>query len=162
MPFGLKRLFSARPPIGGPPHLELGKRGEIAALSYLKEKLGYRIVATNFTVLLGRSLSGKKITGEIDIIAYDQETLVFIEVKARSSGEMAAPEAAVGLKKQRQIARAARRYRHLMRVAHEQYRYDVITVLTGESGLDIQLMQGYFDDGVFLRGRYFARDREYN
>src|SRR5262252_7041376 len=88
------------------PHLELGAVGEEAALEYLKVRESYRIVATNFRVQLGRGLANKKITAEIDIIAYDGPTLVFVEVKTRQSGEIAPPEAAVDLKKRRHIARA--------------------------------------------------------
>ncbi|HEY7544631.1 MAG TPA: YraN family protein, partial [Blastocatellia bacterium] len=95
-------------------HLELGERGERVALRYLKDSEGYQIVALNFRVSVGRGLKGQKVTAEIDIIAYDRETLVFIEVKTRTSRDVAAPETAVDLRKKRQIARAARRYRRLM------------------------------------------------
>lgn len=139
-------------------HLALGVRGEALAVDYLKRRHGYQIVATNFLVPLGRALSGQKLTGEIDIIAYDGPTLVFIEVKTRRSDEFAAPERAVDLRKQRQIARAARRYRRLMNVAVESHRYDVVTVIVDQDRIDIQLLRGYFDDSVFLRSRFF---REY-
>src|ERR1051325_6074854 len=95
-------------------HLELGERGEAAAREHLNRNEGYEIVATNFLVPLGRGLGGQKLTGEIDIVAYDGAALVFVEVKTRSSDEFAAPERAVDLRKRRQIARSARRYRHLM------------------------------------------------
>ncbi|HEX8089086.1 MAG TPA: YraN family protein [Blastocatellia bacterium] len=137
-------------------HLELGERGEQAALEYLKECEGYDIVATNFRVPLGRSLRGQKLTGEIDIIAYEGDMLVFIEVKTRTSDQFAPPERAVGLRKQRQIARAARRYRQLMKVIAEPHRYDVLTIIPGAGGNRIELLRGYFDDRVFLRGRYFS------
>jgi len=136
-------------------HLELGERGERVALSYLKDLEGYRIVAMNFRVSVGRGLSGKKITAEIDIIAYDGETLVFIEVKTRTSREMIAPETAVDLRKKRQIARAARCYRRLMSVAREPFRYDVVTVIPQAAGYRVELLRGYFDDRVFRRSRYF-------
>lgn len=139
-------------------HLELGARGESAALEYLKEVEGFEIVATNYKVPLGRNLRNQKITGEIDIIAYDEETLVFVEVKTRTSDEFAAPERAVDLKKQRQIARAARRYRQLMNVTQEPHRYDVVTVIPQTDGNKIELLRFYFDDSVFTRGRYFYRE----
>ncbi len=97
-------------------HLELGERGELLALNYLADYEGYQIVATNFRVPLGRGLRGQKLTAEIDVIAYDDETLAFIEVKTRTSDVVVTPERAVDLRKQRQIARAARRYRQLMKV----------------------------------------------
>jgi putative endonuclease len=92
---------------------------------------------------------------EIDIVAYDEDVLAFIEVKTRSSGQMVAPERAVDLRKQRQIARAARRYRELMRVSEERYRYDVVTVVTEDRGWWIELLRSYFDEKAFLRSRYF-------
>lgn len=139
-------------------HLELGERGERAAVEYLVELEGFEIVATNFRVPIGRGLRGQKVTAEIDIIAYDESTIVFVEVKTRTSDEMIAPERAVDLRKQRQIARAARRYRRLMKIVEEPYRYDVVTVIPEADGNRIELLRSYFDDRVFLRGKFF---REY-
>ena len=138
-------------------HLRLGERGEALALDYLKSHEGYEIVATNFRVPLGRSLTGQKLTGEIDIIAYDGATLCFVEVKTRSSDEFIAPERAVDLRKQRQIARAARRYRRLMNVTSEVYRYDVVTVIARAGGAQIELLRSYFDDHIFQRSRFFQQ-----
>ncbi|MFP5263153.1 MAG: YraN family protein [Blastocatellia bacterium] len=152
----IKKFLRRRGAAARPAHLELGERGETAALEYLKECEGYDIVATNFRVPLGRGLRGQKLTGEIDIIAYEGDMLVFVEVKTRTSDEFAPPERAVGLRKQRQIARAARRYRQLMRVVGEPHRYDVLTVIHGAGGDRVELLRGYFDDRVFLRGRYFS------
>src|SRR6185295_9574774 len=139
-------------------HLELGERGERLALDYLKHYEGYQIVVTNFRVPLGRGFRGQKQSGEIDIVAYDAGTLAFIEVKTRTSDELVAPERAVDLRKQRQIARASRRYRQLMKVMDEPYRYDVVTVLPDSRGDQIELIRGYFDDRVFQRSRYFRSD----
>ncbi len=136
-------------------HLELGDRGERAALTYLEEYAGYEIVATNFRVPLGRGLRGQKLTAEIDIVAYDEGTLAFVEVKTRRSNELFAPEHAVDLRKQRQIARAARRYRQLMSVSDEPYRYDVVTVVPDGKKNRIELLRAYFDDSIFRRSRYF-------
>ncbi|MEN3332893.1 MAG: putative endonuclease [Blastocatellia bacterium] len=151
----LKRRWSRRTRAVRAAHLELGERGEAAALAHLKRHEGYEIVATNFLVPLGRGLSGQKLTGEIDLIAYDGPTLVFIEVKTRRSDEFAAPERAVDLRKQRQIARAARRYRQLMNVMNEAYRYDVVTVIARADGDQIDLLRGYFDDRIFQHSRFF-------
>ncbi len=140
-------------------HLELGERGERAALKYLALEEGYRIVATNFRVPIGRGIGGQKITAEIDIIAYDEDTLVFVEVKTRTSDEVVGPERAVNLRKQRQIARAARRYRQLMSVQAEAYRYDVVTVIARGGAEKIELLRGFFDDSVFSRGRFFNKEQ---
>jgi len=150
-----KRQLSKRAPVEKAAHLALGERGEAVALDYLERREGYEIVATNFLVPLGRNLAGQKLTGEIDIIAYDGATLVFVEVKTRSSDEFIAPERAVDLRKQRQIARAARRYRRLMSVAGEAYRYDVVTVVARAGGAQVELLRSYFDDRVFQRSRFF-------
>jgi putative endonuclease len=139
-------------------HIALAQAGEKSAVEYLKVKEGYRIVATNFLVPLGRGLGNRKVTGEIDIIAYDGPVLVFVEVKTRSSAEVALPHAAVNLRKQRQIARTARRYRRMMNVASEVYRYDVVSIVLDSGELRIELLKGYFNDAVFERGRYFRRD----
>ena len=144
----IKAVFRRRSPLARARHLELGERGERKALAYLDAYEGYRIVATNVLVPLGRGLRGQKLSAEIDVIAYEDDTLAFIEVKTRTSDDLAAPERAVDLRKQRQIARAARRYRQLMKVYDEPYRYDVVTVLPGETGDEIVLLRGYFDDRV--------------
>src|SRR5215471_9825111 len=128
----------------GAAHLRLGELGERMALSYLTHS-GYRIVATNFRVPLGRGMRGQKLTAEIDVIAYDEDTLVFLEVKTRTSDEFVQPERAVDLRKQRQIARAAKRYRQLMKVTSEAYRYDVLTVLQSPELSEVELLRGYFD-----------------
>jgi putative endonuclease len=93
--------------------------------------------------------------GEIDIIAYDRETLCFIEVKARKSDVVAPPERNVDLAKRRRIARAARRYRQLMKVTHEPYRFDVVTMLGDPDQPRIELKRGYFDDRLFHSARFF-------
>ena len=153
----LKSIFTRRQ-ADRAPHLELGERGERLALDYLTDYEGYRIVALNFRVPLGRGLRGQKLTAEIDVIAYDGDTLAFVEVKTRTSADLVAPERAVDLRKQRQIARAAQRYRRLMKVIGEPYRYDVVTVLPGVKSNEIELFRGYFDDSVFQRSRYFRNE----
>src|SRR6266480_7087350 len=129
-------------------HLELGRRGEELAAAYLLQS-GYRIVAANFFLPVGRNRAGAEINVEIDLVAYDGETLCFIEVKSRSSDWFAPPEANVDRRKQRQIARAARAYRRLFDLGNAPYRYDVITVVlpakTERPGnWEIQLLRNYW------------------
>ncbi|MFY9610858.1 MAG: YraN family protein [Blastocatellia bacterium] len=152
----IKNLLRERSDTPRAAHLELGEVGERKALEYLVKAEGYRIAATNFRVPVGRGLKGQKLTAEIDIIAYDGETLAFVEVKTRTSDDLVAPERAVGLRKQRQIARAARRYRQLIDVVQERYRYDVLTIIPGGGEDKIELLRGYFDDRVFQRTRFFS------
>jgi putative endonuclease len=138
-------------------HLELGRRGEKLALDFLK-KQGYRIVAMNSMIRLGRSLTGHPLTGEIDIIAYEGSLLCFIEVKTRRSDDFAPPEQAVDRRKQRRLSRAARRYRQLLCLSGESYRFDVVAVLLPEGGKpEIRLERGFFQEPLSKdrRGKTF-------
>ncbi len=100
----------------------LGRSSEQKAAKYL-EKIGYRILCRNFRV--------KK--AEIDIIAEDGPWLVFVEVKARSSGLFGAPEEAVDFKKQRKMMDAARSYMAVEKTERPA-RFDVIAI--GPGGLE--------------------------
>ncbi len=118
------------------PHFELGRRGEALAIEYLGDA-GYRIVAANFSVPIGRNTLGVPINAEIDVVAYDGPTLCFVEVKTRASDEFAAPQVNVDRRKRRQIARAARSYRRMLDLTDEAYRYDVVTVVLSPAGKQI-------------------------
>jgi putative endonuclease len=138
-------------------HLELGKRGEELAAAYL-EQLGLRIVAANFVIPVGRSRLGALINAEIDLVAYDGETLCFIEVKSRMSDWFAPPEANVDRRKQRQIMRAARGYRRMFDLVNAPYRYDVITVVMpaeGNRDFEVQLLRNYWQENQ-LRKRTWS------
>jgi len=140
------------------PHLELGERGENLAKRYLRKR-GYRVVVTNLKMRLGRGVTGQPLSGEIDIIAYENGVLCFVEVKTRTSDEIA-PEANVTLAKQRQIARTARRYRQMLGLIGEPYRYDVVSiVITSPKSPEIELLRGYFSEDS-IRKRAFAWERE--
>ncbi len=133
-----------------PNHLILGRIGERLAADYLIHQK-YRIVATNFSLPIGQSRNGRPITGEIDLVAYDESSkpfiLAFIEVKTRTSSDIATPEAAVDLRKQRHIIRAARLYRRLMAVEEEPYRFDVVSILAGANNkAHISLLRDYFTE----------------
>jgi putative endonuclease len=129
-------------------HFELGRRGEALAIEYL-ERAGYRIVAANFTVPIGRNLRGVLVNAEIDVVAYDGPTLCFIEVKTRASDEFAPPQTNVDLRKRRQIARAGRGYRKMLGLMEAAYRYDVVTVLLPgetERGSHVELWKNFWSD----------------
>jgi len=139
-------------------HLELGQRGEALAAAYL-QKAGYRIVAANFSVPVGRNRVGAVINVEIDLVAYEDEVLCFVEVKSRASDWFAPPEANVDRRKQRQIARAARMYRRMFGLAAAPYRYDVVTVvLPAEAELgsefEIQLLRNYWNEDKLRKRRW--------
>jgi putative endonuclease len=111
------------------PHFERGRRGEQLAVEHL-ERAGYRIVAANFSLPIGRNTRGGIVNAEIDLVAYDGPTLCFIEVKSRASDEFAPPQVNVDLRKRRQIARAARAYRRMLGLTRAPHRYDVVTVVS--------------------------------
>lgn len=142
------------PAINVSSHLELGKRGEELAAAYL-QKVGFRIVAANFAIPVGRNLVGAVIAAEIDLVAYEGETLCFIEVKSRTSDWFAPPQVNVDRRKQRQITRAARAYRRVFGVVNAPYRYDVVTVVlpgeTESSGPDVQLLRNYWTEDQFRK-----------
>ncbi len=127
----------------------LGETGERLAAEYLVRR-GLRIVCCNFTVPIGRNLRGASVTGEIDIVALEGETLCFVEVKTRASDEFASPVSAVDLKKQRQIIRTARVYRNIFGVARMPYRYDAVAVVAGDRSL-IEHFKNYWNEARFKR-----------
>lgn len=136
-------------------HLELGKLGEELAAAYL-EHVGYRIVAANFSLPVGRNRIGAVINVEIDLVAYEGETLCFVEVKARSSDWFAQPQANVDRRKQRQIARAARTYRRMFGLTGAPFRYDVVTVVLPSAEeraaeFEIQLLRNYWTEDTLKK-----------
>ncbi len=100
------------------PHKQrLGKIGEDLAVEYLR-KHGYRILERNF----------KKRYGELDIIALDGKTLVFVEVKTRIGREFGKPEEAVTPWKLREVIQTAHFYKMLHPELPESLRIDVIGI----------------------------------
>jgi putative endonuclease len=134
------------------PHFELGRRGETLAVEQL-EQAGYQIVASNFSLPIGRSLRDVVINAEIDIVAYEGPTLCFVEVKTRASDDFAPPQVNVDLRKRRQIARAALAYRRMLGLMNARYRYDVVTVVLAndERPPRIQLIRNFWSDETMRR-----------
>ena len=152
-------MKSSQPDSSHTHRLRLGRLGEAYAAAYL-EQSGYRLVAANFTIPVGRNRRGAIVNNEIDLIAYDGATLCFLEVKTRSSDWFAPPQVNVDRRKQRQIARAARAYRRMLALENEAYRYDVITVVLPESNDEslspqIELMKNYWREDQ-LRKRVWS------
>lgn len=100
--------------------LNIGEQGEARAEMYLKG-LGYQILARNLRTRLG----------EIDLLALEGETIVFIEVKTRKSDARGRPEEAIHPRKQKQLSRVAMALLKSKGWLHRQSRIDVITI-TGE------------------------------
>lgn len=99
-------------------HNDLGKDGEEEAVRYLSEKR-YRIVERNWRT--GRH--------ELDIIAMDGETCVFVEVKTRRDTDFGNPEDAVSNRKIRSIVMAADNYLRLFAIDNP-VRFDVISIIS--------------------------------
>ena len=117
-------------------------------------------MAANFSLPVGRNRKGAVINVEIDLVAYEGQTLCFVEVKSRASNWFAPPEANVDRRKQRQIARAARVYRRMFDLAGAPYRYDVVSViLPAEAGLvtdfEIELIRNFWNEDK-LRKRVWS------
>ena len=98
-----------------------GDRGEILAVEFLKNK-GYKIVETNY----------KNKLGEIDIVAIDKKTLVFVEVKCRSTLAFGRPYEAVDERKQQKIRRVAELYLLIKHKYYADCRFDIVEVLSDE------------------------------
>jgi putative endonuclease len=95
--------------------LTFGRRSEIQAIDYLRS-IGCRIVTSGY----------RDKYGEIDVIAWDGDVLVFVEVKARKNTDP--PEDAVGFQKQQRMIRAAQAYLSKSRLQYVQFRFDVLAV----------------------------------
>ena len=95
--------------------LSFGRRAEIQAINHLRS-LGFRIVTAGYRIN----------TGEIDVIAWEGDVLVFVEVKARQNDEP--PEDAVGFNKQQRMRRAAQAYISKHHLHEVQYRFDILAV----------------------------------
>jgi putative endonuclease len=95
----------------------VGRRGEDEAARYLRG-IGYRIIAVRERVL----------RGDIDLIALDGRTVVFVEVRARTDTEHGHPAETVGHRKQRRLAELATAYIRRHRLEDCSVRIDVVTV----------------------------------
>lgn len=135
----------------------VGRTGEKLAAEFLRQQ-SYALVAANFKVPVGRNNRGAVVTGEIDLIAYDRDVLCFIEVKTRTSDRFSSPLAAVNLRKQRQIIRAARMYRKIFRLVSVKCRYDVVSIVledtTNKNSPKIDLLQGFWTESKFSKSNW--------
>jgi len=95
----------------------LGRRGEEEAAKYLRS-IGYRIVSQRERVL----------RGDIDLVALDGRTVVFVEVRTRSDTVHGHPAETVGQRKQRRVAELANAYIRRHRLEDCSVRIDVVTV----------------------------------
>ncbi|MFA4842357.1 MAG: YraN family protein [Candidatus Omnitrophota bacterium] len=103
-------------------HLVFGSRGEDVAADFLKKE-GYKILARNYRTKMG----------EIDIVARDNDTLAFVEVKTRHSDKFQDAYEAVGKRKQRQIGKAALAFLKERKLFDKKARFDVVALCYGDS-----------------------------
>jgi len=113
---------------------ELGRKGEEVALRFLK-KNGYKIIEKNYVCKMG----------EMDIIAREKDTLVFVEVKTRTSMVFGPPQLAVNSTKQMQLSKVALYFLKEKRLEEVKARFDVIAVLLRPKGEQIELIKDAFD-----------------
>ncbi len=112
---------------------KLGKAGEEAALRFL-EKNNFRIVEKGFRFY----------KGEIDIIAYDKKTLVFLEVKTRRSHTFGFPEDALTPSKQNPLRKVALGYCTLQKIQDVECRFDVLSLTYDDVGYTISHIKNAF------------------
>lgn len=112
----------------------LGDKGERIACKELKKK-GYKILEKNYRIKLG----------EIDIIAQDGDTLVFVEVKTRSSDEYGTPAEAVDKHKQKRIRQVAASFLLKHKYKDTECRFDVVCInMQHANKITTEIMQNVF------------------
>lgn len=112
-----------------------GRKGEDLAVAHLRG-LGYNLLDRNYRCGFG----------EIDIIARDEEFLVFVEVKTRRSAAYGTPFEAVDLRKQRRICRVALDYINKHRLHDQPVRFDVAAVfMSGKGAPRVEILQNCFE-----------------
>jgi putative endonuclease len=99
-------------------NLPIGLQGEQLAARFL-QKLGYRILARGHRQRLG----------ELDLVALDGRTLVFVEVKTWRTGDRGDPSLAVDARKQDKLTRAALTFMHRRRLLEQPARFDVVSIV---------------------------------
>jgi putative endonuclease len=114
--------------------LQLGKEGEDLALKKV-ESLGYRCVARNYRCSLG----------ELDLVARDGETLVFIEIKTRKGKSLDYAKEAVHARKQRQMSKVALAYMKKNGCEEARARFDVVVIHQKGLVREIEVIRNAFD-----------------
>jgi putative endonuclease len=106
------------------PAQALGRRGEDLAHRYLRAR-GFIIVARNYRLSSGDA--------EADLIAWEGDSLVFVEVKSRATNDFGPPERAIGEEKRAHLLRIAREYTRKTETPWERIRFDVVSVVMSKS-----------------------------
>jgi putative endonuclease len=116
---GLSNRWRSRFSSSRPQHLRLGTRGERLASQFLKRS-GYKILYRNF-----RGRTG----GEIDLVCRDGDTLVFVEVKTRTTEDFGRPFEAIDRDKRKRISRGGLAWLRLLDNPDILFRFDVVEVI---------------------------------
>jgi putative endonuclease len=111
----------------------LGRSGEDRAEKHLAGR-GYTILERNYTAP----------QGELDLIALDGDTLVFVEVKTRTNNAYGAPELAVDRRKQERMIKAALGYLKYKKLHQMPCRFDVVAI-SGAGGDKVELIRNAFE-----------------
>lgn len=115
--------------------ISVGQQGETLACQYLTRQ-GYRIIVRNYRTKLG----------EIDIVAEERGTLVFVEVKTRRGHQCGHPFEAVTPAKCRQISKVALQYLAQTGREGQAARFDVVAIsFSGEAAPVVELARNAFD-----------------
>ena len=114
---------------------KFGEKSESIAARYLETKMGYKILEKNFRTKIG----------EIDIIAKDGGTLVFVEVKARRSSFYGNPKYAITFKKQKKISMAALYYLKTRKLSNTKARFDVVAINFSKKLPEIEIIKNAFE-----------------
>lgn len=114
--------------------LLLGQKGEDIAVDFL-EGSGYKVLDRNFRCR----------NGEIDIIALDGKSIVFVEVKTRKRDNFGSPKFAVDWRKQKQLVRVALTYLKHKRLMDKPARFDVVGIIIRGDKREIELVKNAFD-----------------
>ena len=115
------------------PH-KFGAQSENLAVWYLK-KNGYKIIEQNY----------RNQIGEIDIIAQEKKTIVFVEVKSRRSIRHGSPKWAVTPKKQRKISMVALHYLKTTGQTDAKARFDVVAIISNRDEPRIEIVKNAFE-----------------
>jgi len=113
---------------------QFGREGESIAVDHLK-KNGYKILQQNYRIKLG----------EIDIIAKDRDSIVFIEVKTRRTTRYGEPKWAITPRKKKKISMVALWYLKETNQSHSRARFDVVAIRTVGATDEIEIIKNAFE-----------------
>lgn len=91
--------------------------------------MAHRLLRRSGFTVVARNYRPRNSPGEIDLIAWHRDTLVFVEVKSRTTGEFGAPDRAIGREKRETLVRSALEYARRAGVPPDRIRFDVVNVV---------------------------------